>query len=335
MVQRKMAIPALGAGVLLAGGLAGHRLIGNWRRNPDPLRGRPVAFPDGNRRMVELPDGAKIKTVTVGEGPTIVCVHGLTSSHHDWGPMASGLLEAGFQLVAVDQRGHGDSTAGAGTYGSSQLAADLATVFEQLDLHAAALMGHSMGGMASMAYAVEHLAAFRQRVESLVLIGTAASLKTVRHTLGLGLGAWAIPAALDPKDERLRLITGLTAFGASPSLHMVDEAIRSFRRCSDDVRSLATGALRDHDLVERLGLIDVPTLVIGGARDQLIRPGQVDELAAGIANSTLHMFDKAGHMLIWERHEEIVELVVEHVGVRQPTATGRSSSDDQPDHEPT
>lgn len=313
MVQKKFALPALAAGALLAGGLAGHRLVQTWRENPDPLDGRPVAFPDGQRRSVTLSDGALINTVTIGEGPTIVCVHGLTSSHDDWGPMAPGLLAAGYQLVAIDQRGHGDSTPGAATYGSVQLAADLSVVFETLDLRAAALIGHSMGGMASMAYAIDHASSFHERVDSLVLIATAASLKTVRHTLGLNLGAWAIPAALDPADERLRLITGLTAFGAAPSLHMVDEAITSFRRCTDDVRSAATGGLRDHHVLERLGEIDVPTLVVGGTRDQLIRPSQVEALAAGITGSTLHMLDRAGHMLIWERHDRLVELITQHL----------------------
>lgn len=333
MVKKRAAIPAIGVSALVAGGVAGHQLISRWRKNPDPLRGHPLEFPDGQRRIVELSDGARINTVTVGEGPIIVCVHGLTSNEDDWAPMAPLLLDAGFQLVAINQRGHGGSTEGSAGFGSTQLGEDLAEIFESLDLHAHALMGHSMGGMASMAYAVHHPQQFRQRVSSLVLIATAASLRTPRHELGLLLGGVTLPDALQPPHDRLRVGTGLGAFGARPSLHMIDLAIAQFQRCSESVRSGATGALRGHDVRHLLHEISVPALVIGGTRDQLIRPQQVEVLAEGIANSTLEMHDRAGHLLIWERHEDVSQSIVDWLC--QSVEMARLSSEDHPDQDPT
>lgn len=333
MVQKKFTLPALAIGVVAASGFVGHRLISTWRSNPDPLGGKPVEFPEGIVRPVTMPDGATINTVTVGNGPTIVCVHGLTTNRNDWGPMAPALLDAGFTLLAVEQRGHGESTAGTAGYGSTQLGDDLAVVLETLDVEAIAVMGHSMGGMAAMAYAVDHPEAFHERVSSLVLLATAASMRTGRHAIALRLGGLTIPGALQPPDDRLRVGTGLLVFGARPSLHMIDQIIAQFRRCSDEVRTQATSSLLDHHVEEHLDEIDVPALVVGASRDHLIRPLQVEQLAEGLANSRLEMLPSAGHMVIWERHEELTTMIIDWLD--QDVATGRASSEHQPDHEPT
>lgn len=333
MVHKKFVIPAVGAAALILGGLASKRLTAQWAKNPDPLEGRPLSFPNGQVRTVDLPDGASINTVLVGSGPTIVCVHGLTSNHLDWGPIAPLLIDAGYSILAIDQRGHGDSTPGDAGYGSAQLGDDLAAVFEALDVHAVALMGHSMGGMASMSYAVNHPGSFGARVQTLILVATAGSLRTFRHTLGLLIGGLPIPEVLRPEDERMRVSAGLGAFGARPSLHMIDQSIAQFGTCAEPVRTAATAALREHDVSDLLHSIRVPSLVIGGSRDQLIRPSQVERLAAAIDGSTLEMYRDAGHMVIWERHAEMATLITDWLG--QVVSTSRSSSEDQPDHEPT
>lgn len=309
MVAKKFAIPAVGAVALVVGGVAAKRLIARWEKNPDPLRGEPLDFPNGITRTVALPDGAAINTILAGEGPTIVCVHGLTSNHRDWAPIAPLLMDAGYSVLAVEQRGHGASTAGEAGYGSAQLGDDLAVVFDELDITAAALMGHSMGGMAAMSYAVRHPAAFAARVERLVLVATASSMRSVRHTLGLLIGGLPIPDVLRPPDDRMRVSAGLGAFGARPSLHMIDQSIAQFSQVDEPVRAAATAALREHDVTELLDTITVPTLVIGGTRDQLIRPHQVEELAEGISGAQLEMYNGAGHMVIWERHREMASVI--------------------------
>jgi pimeloyl-ACP methyl ester carboxylesterase len=309
MAKKNWLIAAIGAGVGVAV-VSLRRKVARWGTNPDPLKGQDVEFPAGLQRVVTLPDGARLSTVTAGEGPPIVCVHGLTGSHHDWGPMAPKLLAAGYQLITVEQRGHGDSTAGTAGYGSTQLGADLGHVLNELDIHAVALMGHSMGGMATMAFAVDQPAVLRARVSSLILIATAASLVAPGSKLGFRLSGLTIPERLKPAQKRLRLGARLLAFGEQPSLNMIDTAIRSSGRLPEQVRAQATSALGAHDLLDRMGTIDLPTLVIGGSRDVLIRPSQVLDLANAIRGSELHMLEGAGHLIIWERHEMVDDIVL-------------------------
>ena len=108
MAKRKWLAGAIGVGAVVAFA-ARQRLLAGWAANVDPLDGQAVEFPPGLHRMVKLPDGAELSTVTVGDGPSIVCVHGLTGSRHDWGPMAPGLLAAGpWTNRAGHQRGRAD-----------------------------------------------------------------------------------------------------------------------------------------------------------------------------------------------------------------------------------
>lgn len=306
-------IGGLGIGGLLLGGLAGsRRLIDTWAENPDPLSGHPVRFPDGEARTVELADGAVIHTVTAGSGPVIVLVHGVTTSSHDWGPVAEHLVASGFQVVGIDQRGHGQSTVGTAGFGSRQLGRDLRDVFDVLDIHARALVGHSMGGMAAMAFATEHRDTMVNRVARLVLVATSSELQNPRHKLALGLGSVSLPDAVRAGGAQMRLGAG-AVFGSSPSLHMVDEVIAAFQQTPEVVRVEALTALKHHDVRDELGNITAPTLVIGGGRDRLIFPDQVAALDAGISTSTLTMFPEAGHMLIWERHREISDMIIDFV----------------------
>ncbi len=312
MSKRKWIVAVI-AGAVAVMAVRARQLLARWASNPDPVGGQAIRFPEGRHRTVILPDGAEIATVTAGEGPTIVCVHGLTGSRHDWGPIAAGLLDAGFQVVAVEQRGHGDSTPGVAGYGSAQLGADLGLVLSELDIRAVALMGHSMGGMAAMAYAVDQPVELRARCSTLILIATAASLTLRGSALAFRLSGLPLPQRLIPSDKRLRLGTGVTVFGQDPSMHLIDSAIRSARRLPEPVRAGATAALSNHDLKQRVAEIDVPTLVIGGSRDRLIWPKWVRELASSIPNAELHMLEGAGHMVIWERHTVIVDLVRQFV----------------------
>lgn len=321
MEKKTAALPAAGILSLAGGLLARRKLLDQWRNNPDPLGGQPVRFPDSANETAVVADGAEIATYRTGRGPTIVAVHGLTGSHHDWGPITPHLVEAGFEVVVIDQRGHGNSTAGTVGYGSRQLGRDLAQVFETLDLHAACLVGHSMGAMASMGFAAEEPKVFERRVQRFVAVATAGSTDTALQAVGLRLGGISIPRTISRiSANRLRVIAGMSVFGKRPSLHMVEEALESFRKCPEPVRAAATKALSSHDTLTELEMLQTPALVIGAGRDRLINLEQVRQLDETLPDSRLIVYEDAGHMVIWERHQEIAAEIVDfmHSAVESP-----------------
>ena len=80
-----------------------------------------------------------------GAGQPVVLIHGYPLSGRAWDRQVPALLEAGHRVITYDRRGFGQSSQPAAGYDYDTFAADLATLLDQLDLHDAVLVGHSMG----------------------------------------------------------------------------------------------------------------------------------------------------------------------------------------------
>src|SRR5450631_537721 len=83
---------------------------------------------------------------TGGAKPPLVLLHGLTGSGACWSPLAR-TLEAEFDVVMPDARGHGNSSTPLNSYRYEDHARDVVGLIQGLGLAAPILLGHSMGGM--------------------------------------------------------------------------------------------------------------------------------------------------------------------------------------------
>jgi len=94
--------------------------------------------------------------------PALVLCHGITDNGLCWTPVARA-LEADYDVIMLDARGHGLSDAPESGYATADLAADLAAFIHALDLEKPAVLGHSMGG-ATVSYtdALPHTAHHRR-----------------------------------------------------------------------------------------------------------------------------------------------------------------------------
>lgn len=107
------------------------------------------------------PDGVRIAYESVGEGPPVLLIHGFASDRvQNW--KAPGwydtLAEAGWRVVAMDCRGHGESDKPhePAMYAHGLMAADAVAVMDAAGLEAPAVMGYSMGGHLGMRLLVDH-----------------------------------------------------------------------------------------------------------------------------------------------------------------------------------
>src|SRR4051812_49213434 len=91
-----------------------------------------------------------------GEGkPPMICLHGGGANGH-WFDFVAGAFTKDYHVLALDQRGHGDSAwAEPPVYTYEDYAADVGRVIDALDLRDYVLMGHSMGGMVSLHFAAQ------------------------------------------------------------------------------------------------------------------------------------------------------------------------------------
>jgi non-heme chloroperoxidase len=107
-----------------------------------------------------------------GGGEPLVLLHGYSDSWRSYLPLMRE-LPSSMRLVALSQRGHGDSSKPTAAYGTEVMARDLARVMDHLGIARAVVVGHSMGSLVAQRFAQDHA----DRVSRLVLIGAFASLK--------------------------------------------------------------------------------------------------------------------------------------------------------------
>ena len=144
------------------------------RRDRDPPADELFDMPsDVTHRSVPTPDGGSLHVMERGDGRPLMLLHGITLSAEVWAPQLNQLADR-YRVIAVDLRGHGQSTAGRDGYGIPRLATDVATVLEALDLDDAVLVGHSMGGMTVMQFCDDHADVLSRRVAGVVFVATRA-----------------------------------------------------------------------------------------------------------------------------------------------------------------
>jgi pimeloyl-ACP methyl ester carboxylesterase len=87
--------------------------------------------------------------------PNLLLLHGGNQSAHSWDLVSLHLADR-FHVIALDQRGHGDSEwARDADYSSHAMAADASSVLSELDIDSVTVLGHSMGGMNTLRLAIE------------------------------------------------------------------------------------------------------------------------------------------------------------------------------------
>ena len=88
-----------------------------------------------------------------GSGTPVLLLHGLASSRRFWDLVVPGL--AGLPVVALDQRGHGDSERPDGPYDGATVVADALTALDALGLSRVVVVGHSWGATTALRRAAE------------------------------------------------------------------------------------------------------------------------------------------------------------------------------------
>ena len=171
-----------GAGVVAgaAAGLAGaayaieRAVVAGVRRRPDPDAGKALVPPFDEAVRYPSQDGGSVYTIRRGKGPPIVFSHGVTLSTRVWVKQFELLPDQGFRCIGFDHRGHGDSECGDSGHSIANLAEDVRTVLERMDLRDAILVGHSMGGISLQAFASQYSEVAAERVRGMVLVSSLA-----------------------------------------------------------------------------------------------------------------------------------------------------------------
>jgi pimeloyl-ACP methyl ester carboxylesterase len=317
-LRRALKTVGVAAGVAAAAAgsayIAQRAALATIRRRLDPDAGTLGQLEFDEARRFPSHDGGTVYTTVRGNGVPILLSHGVTITSRVWVKQFRSLPRNGMRVIAFDHRGHGESTVGDSGYSVDNLAADLRTVIEALDLHDAILVGHSMGGVAVQAFALRHPDVLHERVRGLVLASTLAKT-SVSASRQLRCLAERVTGGFDlPKVMARPNVGSMFArigFGREPLASHVELNREMLASCDSVTAREATTALLGLDLTAELPSLDIPTLVVGGTADVITPPAESRRLANLIPGARLHLFDGAGHMLMLERTEAFDDLLLD------------------------
>jgi pimeloyl-ACP methyl ester carboxylesterase len=211
--------------------------------------------------------------------PDLVLLHGFTGHARSWDAFAEAMRDR-YRVLALDQRGHGESAwAAADKYGAGEMVDDLAAFVAALKLQRFTLLGLSMGGNVAIHYGGRR----PPELSRLVIVDIAPEI--------VASGAARIQTGVRARDtfeSRDEAFAAARAANATPP-----EAHHRHRVDHSALRAPGTVRARDPEAGWRaVADIAVPTLLIRGENSDILSPEAAQRMLD--SNSNIHMATVAG-----------------------------------------
>lgn len=265
---------------------------------------------------VDLSTGVRVAFAEQGDpsGPAILLLHAWGESLRSFDRLMP-MLPPSLHVLAMDQRGHGQSEAPDDGYDVESLGADVEAFMDAVDLSSAVLVGSSSGGYVAQQVAVRSSA----RATGLVLIGSPSSLR------GRPTFADDVDGLTDPIDTAWvkAFLETFPRFHEMPDWYL-EERIQEAARIPARVwqRSLL-GLTTSRPPIET-GPISCPTLILWGDRDGFLSRESQLALAARIPGSRFTAYQGVGHLVLWEEPgrvaAQLLGFVRDIAAVHRPSA---------------
>jgi pimeloyl-ACP methyl ester carboxylesterase len=272
----------------------------------------------------------------VGHGYPLVLMHGGPGADH-WTMLPFRRLADRFTLVFYDHRGNGRSVgAPVSSMTWENLTADADALRQRLGFDKWAVLGHSFGGHVALEYALR----YPDSLSHLVLLDTGGDGRWAREhapkvLAERGYGSRTVELArrfFNGQIAPREMVPALLRFGGAyyhhPSLALVArELLRGEWRAKTRPEALIFAGhqlMPRWTVMDRLGQITVPTLVMAGRDDFLFPPEHQVQLAAGIPNAQLRIIERAGHNPHEERTSEVIEAVTNFISADARVPAGQA-----------
>ena len=277
---------------------------------------------EDSSRFVQVEDGGRLLNVhynDLGDGDkVVVMLHGSGPGATSWANFnrnIDAVVDAGFRVLLINCPGWGKSDSVVCAESRSDFNARVVkAVIDQLNIEMITLIGNSMGGHSSVAFALT----YPQSVDKLILMGG---------------GTGGISAFVPMPTEGIKRIGELYR---EPNLDNLNRMMQVFVYDTSDLtedlmkaRLANMTANPEHnvnfvkssqlfpkqypDFGPRLPEIQANTLIIWGRNDRFVPVDVAYRLNAGILNSELHVFNQCGHWAQWEHANRFNRLVVDYL----------------------
>ncbi len=263
-----------------------------------------------------------------GSGSPVVLIHGYPLSGRAWDKQLPVLLEAGHRVITYDRRGFGNSSQPASGYDYDTFAADLAGLMDELDLHDATLVGHSMGTGEVTRY-----------------LGTYGSARVSRGVLVSPIPPFLLQAEDNPEglpaslfgDFEKQAAADIPAWmkGFLDNFYNIDEyggtlvsdqayqASWNIAAGASAIAGVACIETWETDFREDLSKIDVPILVIQGDADRILPYEKTGARLPGLIKDVELVTIQGGpHAIAWTHCLQVNNALLSFLGAEVKVAAG-------------
>jgi proline iminopeptidase len=266
----------------------------------------------------------------IGQGDPLLIMHGGPGADHTTMLSLEPLADQ-FTLVFYDHRCNGRSVgADVASMTWENLTADADALRRELGFEKWAVLGHSFGGMVALEYALR----YSERVSYLLLMDTCGDIRWVRQNAPELLTKQGYKPA-EVQAARRFFNGDLTPQEFLPTMMKFGKAYYYNPNFLTFIRGIFSGGLRvkiqpeaqiyafsrllpGWTIMDRLGEITAPTLVLAGRHDFQFPPEHQAILAERIPTAQLALIERAGHNAPIERPAEVIEAVRRFMSAKNP-----------------
>lgn len=235
-----------------------------------------------------------------GKGKPIIFSHGWLDDCSVWRPQIEFFAKK-YSVLMYDHRGHGRSDKPKGNYSVQTLSNDLYTLIQKQNLGKVTLVGHSMGGMTALIFALDH----PDKVSKLVLVGTAAKVPFSMRVSG-------VTRYFIPYKTFMR--RSVESGYYKPSEQLIKNSMATAMNTSKHAAyQCFTELTAKYDIRDRVSKIKSPTLIVVGEKDKDLPVKLSQYLNREIEGSKLQIIPDSGHMVIVEKPEEFSQVLGEFI----------------------
>lgn len=239
-------------------------------------------------------NGVTIHYETLGEGPAMVCVHGLGGTSNIWHAQRVTLSKY-YKVVTYDLSGSGRSERARREYSIEGWADELAGLLDHLQIAQAVVMGHSMGTVIAQKFAAK----YPQKTTALVVAGGLVEFNEATKEVFRQRAAMAETEGMVPVADEV-LAAGLSAGSREKNLALTG-MVREMLAANDPqcyaahCRALIAGSAKEDQ-----PKITCPTLVIVGDQDTVTPLVLTLRIARAIKKSQIRIVPETAHMTMLE-----------------------------------
>ncbi len=258
-------------------------------------------------QTIILSNGVNLEYVEKGNrnAAAIIFLHGYTDSWHSFETVMK-LFPPEFHLIALSQRGHGNSSKPNDGYYPRDFANDLSLFINEKKLGPGVIVGHSLGGLVAQQFAIS----YPDLAKALVLIDTDAYFADnpgLREFID-GVLKFEKPVDYSFASE-FQLSTLAKPLDSLQLALFIDESLKLPLHVW---KGVAAG-LVEVDFTKDLQTIDAPVLIFWGSKDMICFRKDQEDFQKNLKNEKLLVYEGTGHALHWEEPERFVADLVSFI----------------------